>query len=107
MTEIVKLLPGIQNEFQLGQKHVVMEANAPIEIDQVSVDVIEHLKLGALFGEKHGEPAGEGFHVAPMLGNERKDLSQKAAFATGPSDCGFCAMWCFQIMINALLRCEI
>jgi hypothetical protein len=43
--EISELLTGVQHKFQLRKEWISMEPNTPVEIHQVTVNVIEHLNL--------------------------------------------------------------
>jgi len=99
MPEVVKFLAGIENEFELGEEHVGMEADAPVEIDQVAVDVIEDLERRALFGEEDRQPAGEWLDIASMRRNQREDLAEKPGLSAGPNDGGLNTTSGDQIMI--------
>ena len=76
-----------------------MKADAPIEVHQVAVDVVQHLELRALFSQEDRKPAGERLDIASMRRNERKDLAEQSRFAAGPNDGWFDATRCDQNII--------
>lgn len=76
-----------------------MKADASVEIDEVAIDVVEHLKGRTLFCQKNGEAPSERFDVASMRWDEREDLTEQARFSAGPNDGGFCTTRRDQIMI--------
>jgi hypothetical protein len=63
-----------------------MVFNDPIQIDQIAIDVIEHLDIGWRFHEVKRGTAREWFGVALMLREQRKNPLCKAAFTADPGD---------------------
>lgn len=78
----------IQDKFQLREQRVRVEFHAPVERDQVSVEIVEHLDLGGRLREKNGDAACEGLDVARVLGNQWKDVLEELRFPPGQEAAG-------------------
>ena len=66
-----------------------MEPDAPVEGDQIAIDVIEDLDSGSWFCQENGEASGEWFHIADVIWDVWKDVFEEPGFAARPGDCRF------------------
>ena len=78
--------PRGQRPFELPDELFQVVLHYPVEIDQLAVDVVEHLHLGGLLQEEKSRAAGKGLDVAGMVGKLRNDVAGKPALATNLRD---------------------
>jgi hypothetical protein len=86
--KIPELLTGVEDKFQLSQERIRMETNTPIEIHQVTVDVVEDFDLRAWLCQENRQTSGEWFHIACMPWDLRDDVLNEATLASWPCDGG-------------------
>jgi hypothetical protein len=72
--ELVEFSPAVEDELQFGEQGVCMKSNAPIERNQIPIEVVDNLKSGRLFREEHREASGEWFDVAGVITDFRQDV---------------------------------
>jgi hypothetical protein len=96
--EFVELAPAVEDELQLGEQGVCMKSNAPVERDQIPIEVVEDLEPGWLFREKNGEAAGEWFNVAGVITDFWQDVFKEPGFSARP-----CDGWFYLVCYDALL----
>jgi hypothetical protein len=56
--------------------------NGAVEIDQLSVEVIDDIDFDGLFIKEYGSPSGERLTVERMSGNKRTDSRQHSLLAS-------------------------
>jgi len=72
--KLKELLSRVQHEFDLGNERFSVEADAPVERDQIAIEVIYHLYVASRFGKQHGETSGERLAVAGVFWDSGKDV---------------------------------
>jgi len=78
-------LPGAQRPFELADELLQVVLHNPVEGDQITVEIVQHLHRGGLrTHEEQRGTTGEDFDVALMRGKERDQAVGQAAFATHP-----------------------
>lgn len=58
----------------------------PVEIDEVSVDVVDDFQAGLGIGQEEGAAAGEGLDVAGLGGDVREEAFEVAGLSARPGD---------------------
>ena len=79
------------------QEFAGVVAGAAVDVDELAVEIVEHLEVGGTLGQKHRRAACEGLHVgfvrAPL--DEGEQVLEETAFAARPHHEGRDALFVF------------
>lgn len=75
--KIEELATAVEDKFEFGEEGVGVEPDAPVECDEVAVDVVEDFEPGRIFCEENREAAGEWLDVAGVLADSWQDILEE------------------------------
>ena len=78
----------------------------PVKIDQIPVDIVQHLDLGRLFKKEQGRCTAERFHITGMIREKWNDMFGQFTFSADPRDDGFGLIaHCHNLSFSTLAAC--
>ena len=81
-------LAARQRPFELAHEFLQVILDDAVQVDQLAVDVVQHLDLGRRPHEVQRGAAGEDLDVASVRRKLRDDTVGQASFAADPGDDG-------------------
>src|SRR5690606_20353834 len=82
-------LPATQRPLELADEFLQVVLYDPVQVDQVAIDIVEHLHLGRYRAQKIQRcTAGERLDVAAVAREQGKDAIGETALAAYPGDDG-------------------
>ena len=75
---------GGHNKLELPGKLFQVMFDHTVQVDQLTIDVVEHLDVRLLFYEVQCGSAAEWLHVAFVLGEQWQDMFSQASLAADP-----------------------
>lgn len=86
----LKHLPVCQRRLELTDEFLEVVLNDAVEVDQLAVDVVEHLDVGGRPLEEQRGAAGENLDVAFMPRKSRNDVRGETPLAAHPGNDWIC-----------------
>ena len=77
-----------ERPFELADELFQVMGDDPVQVDQVAVDVVQHLDVGRVAGKEHRRATGEDLHIAAMGWEPAQQQVDEAAFAADPGNDG-------------------
>ena len=101
-----KDLPAGQGPLELPHKLFQVVRHDPIEVDQVTVDVVQDFHVSRVAGKVHRRSTGKDLHVATMVRKAFQEQIDQAAFASDPGHDWVCHGFQLLALQGALVRCS-
>ena len=82
----VVLLSAVDRAQHLEAQGVEIRHDGTVKVDQLAVQVVDHIDPHGTLGEEQGSTAGEDFRIDIMFGNERQNILEHGLLAAVITD---------------------